>query len=90
MSGRIRTSIVMECPLRRRSGHPPKVSFGPIRDICACRKHLLKPGTPLLLETQLSADAASQTIGQRVAKPLGQIDTAPRAVYDLAAHARSE
>jgi hypothetical protein len=44
---------------------------------------------PLLLETQLSADAASQTIGQRVAKP--QIDTAPRwRVYDLAAHARSE
>jgi hypothetical protein len=33
---------------------------------------------PLLLETQLSADAAFQTIGQRVAKPLGQIDTAPR------------
>jgi hypothetical protein len=31
----------------------------------------------LLLETQLSADAASQTIGQQVAKPLGQIDTAP-------------
>jgi hypothetical protein len=38
----------------------------------------LKPGTRLLLETQLSADAASQTIGQRVAKPLGPIDTAPR------------
>ena len=38
----------------------------------------MKPGTPLLLETQLSADAAFQTIGQRVAKPLGQIDTAPR------------
>jgi hypothetical protein len=33
--------------------------------------------TPLLLETQLSADAASQMIGQRIAKPLGQIDTAP-------------
>ena len=33
---------------------------------------------PWLLETQLSADAASQTIGQQVANPLGQIDTAPR------------
>ena len=31
-----------------------------------------------MLETQLSVDAASQTNGQRVAKPLGQIDTAPR------------
>ncbi len=33
---------------------------------------------PWLLETQLSADAASQAIGQQVANPLGQIDTAPR------------
>jgi hypothetical protein len=33
---------------------------------------------PWLLETQLSADAASLTIGQQVAITLRQIDTAPR------------
>jgi hypothetical protein len=38
----------------------------------------IETGVPQLLETQLSTDAASQTIGQQVANPLVQIDTAPR------------
>jgi hypothetical protein len=33
---------------------------------------------PWVLETQLSADAASQTIGQQVANPLSLGETAPR------------
>jgi hypothetical protein len=55
-------------------------------ETCTCRKHLLRLGMPWLWETQLSADAASQTIGQQVAKSALADRYGPSvAVYDLAA-----